>query len=101
MDTSHNYATTTEALKDLEKNGYTVDYNVEFDGLVENASDYEIDYLYRYEGQSDPADESSVYGIRNIVNGEKGIFVAGNLSIIEGKKRDIILDLEMRYKQKK
>ena len=101
MDTSHNYATTTEALKDLEKKGYTVDYNVEFDGLVKNASDYEIDHLYRYEGQSDPADESSVYGIRNTVNDEKGIFVAGNLSLIEGKKRDIILDLEMRYKQKK
>ncbi|MGO1597369.1 MAG: hypothetical protein ACTHZ1_02050 [Sphingobacterium sp.] len=101
MDTSHNYATTTEALNDLGKNGYTVDYNVEFDGLVENASDYEIDYLYRYEGQTDPADESSVYGIRNTINGEKGIFVAGNLSIIEGKKRDIILDLEMRYREKK
>ncbi|VTP99002.1 hypothetical protein [Sphingobacterium daejeonense] len=79
--------------------GYSVDYNVEFDGLVENASDYQIDELYRYEGETDPADESSVYGIRNTKTGEKGVFVAGNLSLIEGKKRDIILDLEMKYKQ--
>lgn len=100
MDRSHNYATTTEALNQLEKDGYHVDYNVEFDGLVENASDYQIDYLYRYEGQTDPADEATVYGIRNTKSGEKGKFVAGNLSVIEGKKRDIILDLEMRYRQK-
>jgi hypothetical protein len=86
-------------LDNLANQGYSVDYNVEFDGLVENASDYQIDELYRYEGETDPADESSVYGIRNTKTGEKGVFVAGNLSLIEGKKRDIILDLEMKYKQ--
>ncbi|MCT1531468.1 hypothetical protein M3B46_10715 [Sphingobacterium daejeonense] len=99
MSRTFKYATTTEALDNLANQGYSVDYNVEFDGLVENASDYQIDELYRYEGETDPADESSVYGIRNTKTGEKGVFVAGNLSLIEGKKRDIILDLEMKYKQ--
>ena len=101
MDTSHNYATTTEALNELDKAGYKIDYNVEFDDLVNNATDYEIDHLYRYEGQTDPADESTVYGIRNTKTGAKGLFVAGNLSLIEGKKRDIIMELEIRYKQKR
>ncbi len=99
MDKTFKYATMTEALDNLSKNGYSIDYNVEFDKLSDEAAVYEIDVLYRYEGESDPADESSVYGIRNSKTGEKGVFVAGNLSLIEGKKRDIILDLEMKYKQ--
>lgn len=99
MDKTFKYATMTEALDNLSKKGYTIDYNVEFDQLSDEAAIYEIDVLYRYEGESDPADESSVYGIRNTKTEEKGVFVAGNLSLIEGKKRDIILDLEMKYKQ--
>ncbi|GGE21017.1 MULTISPECIES: hypothetical protein [Sphingobacterium] len=99
MDKTFKYATMTEALDNLSKKGYTIDYNVEFDQLSDEAAIYEIDVLYRYEGESDPADESSVYGIRNTKTDEKGVFVAGNLSLIEGKKRDIILDLEMKYKQ--
>lgn len=100
MDRTFKYATVTEALDNLAKNGYTIDYNVEFEGLLNEAAVYEIVELYRYEGETDPADESSVYGIQNSNTGEKGVFVAGNLSLIEGKKRDIILDLEMKYKQK-
>ena len=99
MDKTFKYATMTEALDNLSKKGYTIDYNIEFDNLSEEAAVYEIDVLYRYEGETDPADESSVYGIRNTKTGEKGVFVAGNLSLIEGKKRDIILDLEMKYNQ--
>jgi len=99
MDKTFKYATVTEALDNLSNNGYSIDYNVEFEGLVGDTAIYEIDVLYRYEGDTDPADESSVYGIRNTQTGEKGVFVAGNLSLIEGKKRDVILDLEMKYKQ--
>ncbi len=90
MDKTFKYATMTEALDNLSKKGYTIDYNVEFDQLSDEAAIYEIDVLYRYEGESDPADESSVYGIRNTKTDEKGVFVAGNLSLIEGKKRDEI-----------
>lgn len=97
MGTTHKYATITQALDNLKEKGYSIDYNIEFDGLVADASDFEIDVLYRYEGETDPADESSVYGIRNNKNMNKGVFVAGNLSFLEGRKRDIILELEMKY----
>lgn len=100
METTHKYATTSEAIADLKNKGYTIDFNIEFDGLVNEATQYDIDYLYRYEGLTDPADESSVYGIRNTISGDKGVFVAGNLSFLEGKKRDIILELELKYRQK-
>ncbi|MBD1421788.1 hypothetical protein [Sphingobacterium chuzhouense] len=98
METKHNYETTDVALARLKEMGYTIDFNVEFDEILEDADNYQIDHLYRYEGASNPDDESTVYGISNSNNGKKGVFVAGNLSLIEGKKRDIILALEIRYK---
>jgi len=98
METKHNYETTDIALARLKEMGYTIDFNVEFDEILEDADNYQIDYLYRYEGASNPDDESTVYGISNSNNGKKGVFVAGNLSLIEGKKRDIILALEIKYK---
>jgi len=95
MKRMHGYDSASVALSKLTADGYTVDYNTEFDHLVENSSAYTIDYLFRHEGSSDPDDESSVYGIRNRQTGQKGVFVAGNLSFLEGKKRDIILALEL------
>lgn len=98
METKHNYETTDVALAKLKEMGYAIDFNVEFEEILRDAENYQIDHLYRYEGASNPDDESTVYGISNIDNGKKGVFVAGNLSLIEGKKRDIILGLEMKYK---
>lgn len=99
METIFNYESASVALKKLNQLGYTMDYNLHFDHLLDAADSYTIDYLYRYEGASDPGDESTVYGIRNIHTGDKGVFVAGDLSLIEGKKREIIVNLEMRSKK--
>ena len=99
MGTQYNYETTDVALAKLKEMGYTIDFNIEFDEILNDAEHYQIDHLYRYEGASNPDDESTVYGISNEDSGKKGVFVAGNLSLIEGKKRDIILDLEIKYKK--
>lgn len=96
MKTIHNYKTASVALEELNKEGYTVDYNVEFDELVQNADQYIIDIAYHYEGESNPSDDNYIYGIRNKNSGTKGVFVTGNLAFLEGKKRQIILDLEMK-----
>lgn len=99
METIFNYDSASVALKKLHTEGYSVDFNEQFDDLFAHSDDYVVDYLYRYEGNTDPSDESSVYGIRNTVTGKKGVFVAGNLSLIEGRKQDIILNLEIKGKQ--
>lgn len=99
MQTIHNYGSTVQALEELKNKGYNIDFNVEFDEMVKNADQYIIDFLYHYEGESNPSDESSVYGVRNRQTGVKGVLVAGNLSFLEGKKRQIILDLEMRSRE--
>ena len=98
MERMHGYSSASVALAKLSDMGYTIDYNIQFDDLLADADQFKIDYLFRYEGASDPDDESTVYGIsRN--SGEKGVFVAGNLSLIEGKKRDILLQLELKERE--
>lgn len=100
METIFNYESASVALAKLTDLGYRIDYNVFFDDLFKTSDDYTIDYLFRYEGATDPSDESTVYGIRNIINEDKGVFVVGDLSLVESKKREIILNLELRSKRK-
>ncbi len=51
--------------------------------------------IYRYEGMSDPDDESSVYGIINNQNGDKGVYVVGNLSTDDDVDH-FLVDLEIK-----
>lgn len=98
METIFNYESASIALTKLKEKGYSIDFNTDFDDLVADSDNYTIDYLYRYEGATDPGDESTVYGIRNVNTGKKGVFVVGDLSTVEGKKRDILISLEIRSK---
>lgn len=91
----YRYATTERALEELATKGYTKDYNADSDLLIENPDDFKIVYIYRYEGMSNPDDESTVYGIEHS-GGEKGVFVAGNLSFDEDDAAKVLLDLEIK-----
>ena len=76
-----NYETATEAINELASAGYTSDFN-----LYENCpvkgdggydwSGYKITGIYRYEGDSDPADEMIIYAIASD-SGIKGILISG------------------------
>lgn len=72
----YHYATVSKALQELAAKGYTTDFNLEEDRIKANFKDFEIMEIYRYEGESDPGDEATVYGIKS-VDGQKGVFVAG------------------------
>lgn len=100
-ETIYNYKTVSAALEALKEKGYTIDFNMDdhFNDLANGLDNYTVDYLYRYEGPTDPADESTLYGISNANDHQKGVFLVGNLSFVEGTKRDIILALEMKTKQ--
>lgn len=81
MEHQMHYATVSQAIEMLRKQGYTTDFNLEENCLVCNtekfaAADFEIVDVYRYEGNTDPADEASVYAIES-KTGVKGILVAG------------------------
>jgi hypothetical protein len=73
------YDTVTEAVKGLKERGYTLDFNlksncIECEGQKLSSNDFEIAEVYRFEGNSDPADESVVFAIESS-NGVKGILV--------------------------
>jgi hypothetical protein len=78
-----NYDTVSEAVNGLKKRGYTIDFNLEADRIVcpktplsLKPSEFEITEVYRFEGDSDPADEAIVYAIAS-GEGRKGVLVNG------------------------
>ncbi len=76
------YQTMVEALNDLKARGFTLDFNLAKDSLHNSThditlhpDDFEIVELYRFEGPSDPADNSIVYGIQSDRYSIKGVLV--------------------------
>ncbi len=80
MKRENHYATVSEAIVQLQNQGFTIDFNLKENSLVHYYQKYgdcfEIVDVYRYEGNSDPADEAVVYAIKSN-KGLKGILVAG------------------------
>ena len=77
----HFYDTVTEAVKGLKERGYTKDFNLRENCIVcdeqkYHPEDFEIVEVYRYEGNSDPADEAVVYAIES-KGGDRGVLVSG------------------------
>ncbi len=75
------YETVSTAIEALQQQGYTVDFRLEGNRLVcpsdgFKPDEFDIVDVYRYEGDTDPADEASVYAIES-KSGLKGILVTG------------------------
>ena len=78
------YDTVTEAMTDLKKLGYTIDFSImtgkeclvcHQTATELSPDDFEIDHFYRFEGDSDPGDEMIVYAISSNKSNLKGIVV--------------------------
>jgi hypothetical protein len=77
-------ATVTEVINALRRDGYAEDFNLQKNCLVCRDGGYSvlhnefvIDKVYRFEGDSDPADEATVYAISSPKYGIKGVLVNG------------------------
>jgi hypothetical protein len=75
------YDTMLEALNDLRERGYTDDFNLKPDFLECHARDlqvhpenFKVDEMYRFEGMSNPDDNSIVFAISS-ESGIKGVLV--------------------------
>ncbi|WP_196891289.1 hypothetical protein [Aureivirga marina] len=76
------YNTVSEAIAELQKEGFTIDFNLKENCLICEHSkydleDYEIAGIYRYEGNTDPSDEVAVFAIQERNGTKKGILVNG------------------------
>ncbi len=77
------YDTLTDALADLKRRGFTTDFNIEFDaikcsdtGRTLSPAEFEITEHYRFEGETDPGDESVLYAITAKDGSMKGVLVS-------------------------
>lgn len=75
------YDTLSGAINGMRERGFTVDFNLQENCLVcqgekYDVKDFEIVEFYRFEGDSNPSDESIVYGIESM-KGVKGVLVSG------------------------
>lgn len=93
----YHYATVSEALDELKEKGFTVDFNILESKIINNPEDFEIVHIYRYEGDTDPGDEATVFGIKSS-NGEKGVFVAGLAAFTEKSAAMVLNDLAIKEK---
>ncbi len=75
------YDTVSAAVQGLKKRGYATDFNLRENCIIcqgdkFDPDDFEIVEIYRFEGNSDPADEAVVYAIES-KNGVRGVLVNG------------------------
>lgn len=78
------YDTVSAAVNDLQRRGYTDELTLKEHCIVCDGrktelhpDDFQIDEFHRFEGDSDPADESIVYAISSARHGIKGVLVNG------------------------
>jgi hypothetical protein len=105
MKQQFHYATVTEAIEQLRKQGFTLDLNLEANQLTAGgqtylADEFEIVDLYRYEGPSDPADEATVYALSS-ASGLKGILVSGYGISTDEASTEALKQLHYKYQQRK
>lgn len=77
------YDTVVAALKGLKERGYTINFNIAFDKLIcsqntiaLNPDEFEITAFYRFEGNSNPADEDVVYAVESKDGKCKGVITS-------------------------
>lgn len=77
-----NDKTLSQRMNELKEKGYTNDFNLEDDKITDKNKDsflpdqFNVDQVYRFEGMTNPADNSILYAITTS-NGRKGLLVDG------------------------
>lgn len=94
------YDTVSEAIRKLREKGFTKDFNLEENCIVCHpdrfaADQFNVVEVYRYEGNTDPADEATVYGIVSS-SGMKGILVTGYGASVEAMSEEILEKLVIK-----
>lgn len=80
MHAKFHYQTLALAIDDLKAQGFHLDFNLQENNFFQidspfKVEDFKIVDIYRYEGDTDPADEVSLYAIQSS-SGSKGFFLA-------------------------
>ncbi len=86
MKLPRNYDTVTEAVNNLQQKGYSTNFSLLTEkkclvckqtSLQLSPSEFQIDEIYRFEGNTDPGDEMIVMAISSPIHSVKGVVVNG------------------------
>jgi hypothetical protein len=101
MSSPENYDNLLEAVNGLRSRGYDYDFNYEnaclfCDKISEkfNAEDLKITEYYRFEGMSDPEDNSIIYAIES-KDGHRGIMIDAYGAYSDEYKTAFISNIEV------
>jgi hypothetical protein len=94
MIAHYSYQSVSEALAELRKKGYVTDFSIVNDSISFQGKNYApenfvIHEIYRYEGATDPADESVIYGIemdgvlKGVLIDSYGAYSEDNINVIK------------------
>lgn len=100
----HAYDTVSEAVNGLKQRGFTIDFNIEAEKLVCKKTpvalapnEFEITEVYRFEGDTDPADEAVVYAIESKHGKSKGILVNAYGPDADSTSNELVKKLKERH----
>jgi hypothetical protein len=96
------YDTVSAAVNGLKERGYSLDFNLDENCLIcnedkYNTEEFEITEVYRFEGETDPADEAVVYAVESNM-GHKGVLVSGYGASAIGLGAEMARKLAMHHK---
>ena len=96
----HDYDTLSEAVNDLIKRGYTLDFEPQAntlncsDGSIHDTDHFDVVEVYRFEGMSSAGDSSVVYAIETS-DGRKGTLVDGYGAYADSLTPEMIKKMSM------
>ena len=95
----YTYETVSGAVNGLKNRGYTTDFNLDENCIVCNEDkfnpvDFELGEVYRFEGNTDPADEAIVYAIESN-KGHKGVLVNAYGPYADGMSQEMVKKLHI------
>lgn len=89
--------TLSEALQRLTAAGYTDDYRAERRGLrsrsngsVHPPEKFRITDVVRFEGESDPSDESAIFALTLVSDGSKGTYTVAFGPMMDSQDADVV-----------
>jgi hypothetical protein len=97
-------STVSQVLRDLKAEGYTVDFNLDENCLVSQENqlklhpdEFVVDKHYRFEGTTDPGDESVIYAISSTKHDIKGTLVNAYGVYGNDMSNDLVRALQEKY----
>lgn len=103
----NSYSTVSEALNDLGRRGYTVDFSLSIDddciychanSHSLSSDEFVIDEVYRFEGDSDPGDEMVLFAISSLKDDIKGTLLNAYGVYSDANNSRIVDKLRLRGK---